>query len=357
MPHSPTSMWPDLPAGPSTAPPKCGERPEERRPRPGVPSPPIRQGTDRRRVGPDRVPCDRKDVCAGPPTRRGVPMRNLSAALFLLLAAGPAAGEPARIVSVGGAITECVVALGLQERLIAVDTTSLYPAEVQKLPNVGYMRALSAEPILALNPDLVLLHADAGPEAVVRQLRESGLPIVRLPKATDIGGAARVIRRVGHAVGRATAGRTLADTMEAEAGRIAAAAGAMPVKPRVLFLLSIGKGAPLASGTGTAAAGIIRAAGGVNAVDGYEGYKPLSPEAAVAADPDLILATERTVELMGGRDAILDRAEIRPTTAGAERRLVIVDGLLMLGFGPRTAAAVTELSNALHPHLDAPDRN
>ena len=283
-------------------------------------------------------------------------MRHLAVILFTLLAANQATGEPARIVSIGGAITESVYALGLQERLVAVDATSLYPAEAQNLPNVGYMRTLSAEPILALNPDLILLDADAGPDAVIAQLRESGLAIVQLPKATDIDGAADVIRRVGLAVGRETAGSRLADKMEADARRVAAAANAVPVKPTVLFLLSFGKGSPLASGLGTAAAGIIKAAGGINAIDGYEGYKPLSPEAAVAADPDLILATRRTVELMGGRNAIFSRAEIQPTTAGLERRLVVVDGLLMLGFGPRTAAAVAALSKALHPYLDVPTR-
>ena len=284
-------------------------------------------------------------------------MRSLAVLLIGLLVASSAAGEPVRIVSIGGAITESVFALGLEDRLVAVDTTSLYPAEAQELPNVGYMRALSAEPILSLSPDLVLLHADAGPDAVIKQLRESGLTMVRLPKATDVDGAAAVIRRVAQAVGKEAAGRMLANTMATHANRVTSTAEAVPQKPRVLFLLSIGKGAPLASGIGTAAAGIIQAAGGVNAIDGYEGYKPLSPEAAVAANPDLILATRRTVDLMGGEEAVLERSEIKPTVAGTERRLIIVDGLLMLGFGPRTATAVTELAKAFHPHLDFPAQN
>lgn len=284
-------------------------------------------------------------------------MRGLMAAFALLLATGPAAGEPTRIISVGGAITESVFALGMGQHLVAVDSTSLYPEAANDLPNVGYMRTLSAEPILALNPELVLLHADAGPAAVIKQLEESGLAMLQLPKAISIEGAADVIREIAQALGKEATGQMLAERIEVEAKSVMAAAGALPDKPKVLFLLSIGGGAPLASGTGTAAAGIIAAAGGVNAINGYEGYKPLSPEAAVAANPDVILVTHRTVRLMGGRDAILDRAEVRSTIAGVNRHLVAVDGLLMFGFGPRTAEAVRTLAEALHPSLEVSARN
>ena len=284
-------------------------------------------------------------------------MRGLMAAFALLLATGPAAGEPTRIISVGGAITESVFALGMGQHLVAVDSTSLYPEAANDLPNVGYMRTLSAEPILALNPELVLLHADAGPAAVIKQLEESGLAMLQLPKAISIEGAADVIREIAQALGKEATGQMLAERIVVEAKSVMAAAGALPDKPKVLFLLSIGGGAPLASGTGTAAAGIIAAAGGVNAINGYEGYKPLSPEAAVAANPDVILVTHRTVRLMGGRDAILDRAEVRSTIAGVNRHLVAVDGLLMFGFGPRTAEAVRTLAEALHPSLEVSARN
>ena len=284
-------------------------------------------------------------------------MRGLMAAFALLLASGPAAGEPTRIISVGGAITESVFALGMGQHLVAVDSTSLYPEAAHDLPNVGYMRTLSAEPILALNPELVLLHADAGPAAVIKQLEESGLAMLQLPKAISIEGAVDVIREIAQALGKEATGQMLAERIEVEAKSVMAAAGALPDKPKVLFLLSIGGGAPLASGTGTAAAGIIAAAGGVNAINGYEGYKPLSPEAAVAANPDVILVTHRTVRLMGGRDAILDRAEVKPTIAGVNRHLVSVDGLLMFGFGPRTAEAVRTLAKALHPSLEVSVRN
>ena len=239
---------------------------------------------------------------------------------------------------------------------MAVDATSLFPPQATRLPNVGYMRTLSAEPILALAPDLVLADGDAGPPAALAQLRDAGVPVIGVAKAMTVGEVPDKIRQVAAALGADGAGEALAESVGPAALRIAAAAGALPDKPRVLFLLSVGQGAPLAAGSHTAAAGIIAAAGGLNAVDGFQGYKPVSPEAAVAAAPDVILVTARTAELLGGADAILGRPDILPTPAGRNRRLVVMDALLLLGFGPRIAEAVDTLARALHPHAALPGR-
>lgn len=268
-----------------------------------------------------------------------------------LLFGGVAAADGQRILSIGGSITEIVYLLGEEDRLVAVDTTSLHPPAARSLPNVGYMRTLSAEPILALAPDLILADADAGPESVVGQLHQTGIEIVLIPKASDIPGVATKIEAVAAALGLAEAGAALAARVTEAASSVSRLARTKDHKPRVLFLLSVGRGAPLASGTGTAAAGIIEAAGGVNAVTAYEGYKPLSPEAAVMAAPDIVLVPNRTLDALGGADGILGRAEIAATPAARSGRLVSVDGLLVLGFGPRIEEAVTVLAKAFHPDL------
>lgn len=280
----------------------------------------------------------------------------LAAAVAAVIRPGAAAAGPQRIVAIGGSITETVYALGQGGRLVAVDATSLYPAEARRLPNVGYMRTLSAEPILALAPDLVLADGDAGPEAVLAQLRDAGVTVVSIAKATTVAEVPAKIRQVAAALSVPAHGEALSEAVGPPALRIAAATAALPAKPRVLFLLSIGQGAPMAAGSGTAAAGIIAAAGGINAVDGYQGYKPVSPEAAVAAAPDVVLVTDRTAELLGGAEAILGRAEVLPTPAGRAHRLVVMDALLLLGFGPRVAEAVETLARALHPSAALPGR-
>lgn len=272
---------------------------------------------------------------------------------FMPAATGTLRAEPSRILSIGGSITEIVYLLGEEDRLVAVDSTSLYPPAAQTLPDVGYLRRLAAEPILALAPDLILAEADAGPQTVMDQLAAAGVALTTADAATDIVGVGRKIRTVASALGRAADGDRLATEITGRALALSADARARPNPPRVLFLLSVGKGAPLAAGRDTAAAGIIEAAGGINAIDGYEGYKPLSPEAAVVADPDILLVPDRTLEQMGGAAALLTRPELAPTRAARDGRIVSVDGLLVFGFGPRIAEAIELLSASFHPDIAA----
>lgn len=277
---------------------------------------------------------------------------TLSAETRLVDATGQAVTihDSKRVVSVGGAVTEVVYALGLSDRVVAVDSTSRYPDDVTSKPDVGYMRQLAAEPILALEPSLVLAVEDSGPPAVLDQLHEAGVPVVLIPDDPSPRGVLDKITRIAAALGEQEKGRALRARLETELNTLAAAVARLPERPRVLFLLSVGGGgAPLAAGRKTSAAGIVELAGGVNAVDAFEGYKPLSPEAAVAAAPDVILVTNRSLDLLGGEAGLLSIPEISLTPAGQSRRVVAMDGLLLLGFGPRTGVAIEQLARRLHP--------
>jgi iron complex transport system substrate-binding protein len=275
--------------------------------------------------------------------------------LALLLLSGGASARADGIVSIGGAVTEIVYALGQQDRLLAIDSTSLYPAAAGALPNVGYMRQLSAEPILALGPDLVLAAEDAGPPAAFDQLRDAGVPVVTVPDDYAPGGVLAKIDTVAAALGVEAAGEALRRKVAAELQAVEQAYAQVTQRPRVLFLLTVSKSrTPVAAGRDTSAAGIIALAGGVNAIDAVESYKPLSPEAAVAAAPDVLLIGERSLDLLGGMEGLLSVPEIALTPAGKEGRVVVMDTLLLLGFGPRTGQAVATLGKQLHPSVALP---
>lgn len=254
------------------------------------------------------------------------------------------------LVSVGGSVTEIVYALGMADRILAVDSTSLYPASATRLPNVGYMRQLAAEPILAMAPSLLLAVEDSGPPAVLDQLREAGLQVVVVPDEPTPQGITEKINLISGALGVPDKGQALSRKVEDDLQSLRKAVKKTEARPKVLFLLSIGNGgAPLAAGRETSAAGIIELAGGVNAIDAFEGYKALSPEALVEAAPDVLLVTSRSLGLLGGSESLLQVPEIAETPAGRSGRIVSMDGLLLLGFGPRTPTAIAELAAELHP--------
>ena len=286
---------------------------------------------------------------------------RLFPALVVLAAAVTGAPSPSgaadapskieRIVSVGGSVTEILYVLGLQDRIVAVDTTSFYPPAATKKPNVGYLRALAAEPIIAMNPSLIIADGDAGPPAVLDQISGAGVPLVIAPKEKTLDAAFEKLAVVAKAVGREADGKAIEAAMRRDLAVVAKAVAGIEKKPRVLFLLSIGRSSPMAGGAKTSADTIIGLAGGINAAAGFEKYKQIPLEGMVALAPDVILVTERSLEALGGVDKLLARTEIAATPAGKNRRLIAMNGLLMLGFGPRTGQAARMLAEKLHPGL------
>ncbi|MEM6740303.1 MAG: ABC transporter substrate-binding protein [Pseudomonadota bacterium] len=275
----------------------------------------------------------------------------MTRALLALIAALAAAfaGQAAasdRVLSLGGSVTEIIYALGEQDRLIARDTTSSFPPEVEALPDVGYLRALSPEGVLSVAPDIVIAEEGAGPPEAIAVLQSASIPFVSVPDGYDPAAVRAKIEAVAAALGVDAKGAELADEVDA---RLAAAVrnASNGEAKRVMFVLSMQGGRILASGTNTAADGIIRLAGGENAVTAYEGYKPLTDEAAITAQPDVILMMDRGGDHSAGNDDLFSHPGLAATPAAAREAVVRIDGLLLLGFGPRTPEAVERLSNAL----------
>ncbi|MEL6642728.1 MAG: ABC transporter substrate-binding protein [Pseudomonadota bacterium] len=272
-------------------------------------------------------------------------MKALVLGLALSVAAGvAAAGE--RVLSLGGSVTEIIFALGEGDRVIARDATSSFPPEVEELTDVGYLRALSPEGVLSVAPDLVIAEDGAGPPEAIDVLTSARVPFVTVPDGYDRAAVRAKIEAVAAALGVSEKGAALADEVDATLAEAVAGATDGAGK-RVMFVLSMQGGRILASGTGTAADGIIELAGGQNAVTEYDGYKPLTDEAAISARPDVILMMDRGGDHAADNSDLFSHPGLAATPAAANNAVVRIDGLLLLGFGPRTPEAVERLSDAL----------
>ena len=262
------------------------------------------------------------------------------------------AAEARRIVSIGGAVTETFYALGAQGELVGVDTTSLFPEVARSLPSVGYARQLSAEGVLSLRPTLVVANEDAGPPAVLRQLEAARVPLVVLDGGHRFEGTLTRTQRLAELCGRTDAGGELVARLKREwqmsTDRVAQLSKGRPA-PRVLFVLSHTVTQMRVAGRATGADAMIGYAGGVNVLgSSFEGYKPLTPEAMIAAAPDIILSTDQGLAAAGGIDGLLKAPGLAQTPAGRARRVVALEALLLIGFGPRLPQAVSALAEAIH---------
>jgi iron complex transport system substrate-binding protein len=276
-----------------------------------------------------------------------------SASLFMGRDALATPATSARIISVGGALTETLFALGAQGDLVGVDTTSFYPDAAKKLPSVGYQRTLSAEGVLSLTPTMLLATEDAGPPAVLRQIEAAKVPVHILDSGHTFEGVIARTQRLAGLAGRGAAGTTLVERLRAEwqvaRARVAALAPKDPARaPRVLFLMVQAQNQMRAAGAGTGPDTLIGYAGARNAFADVAGYKTLSPEAAIAAAPDVIVTTDQSLVTAGGAANLLRAPGLAQTPAGRAQRVASVEILLALGFGPRLPLAVSTFAEAVH---------
>ena len=270
-----------------------------------------------------------------------------------------AAGQPvtirdnSRIVSIGGAITEILYALGLEQRVVAIDSTSFYPPQaLREKPNVGYMRALSPEGVLGLNPSLILATEDAGPKEAVAVLRAAGIPFVLVPDKHTGKGILDKIEIVATAAGHAERGACLAKTVATDLEALAQIRDKVDHPMKATFLLSFVNNRAMVAGRATAADGIIKLAGASNVISDYEGYKPINDEAIIAAQPEFVLAMQRDSHPLDAR-TVFAHPGFALTPAAKRQAFVAMNGLYLLGFGPRTALAARDLATTLYPTLSA----
>lgn len=260
-----------------------------------------------------------------------------------------------RIVSLNGQITEILFALGAGPQVVGVDLSSTYPPEAQKLPKVGYQRTLSSEGVLALEPELVVGNDEAGPPNVIEALRATRTRVAIVTGASGVDSARARIREVAAVLGQRSRGEALVSKLDRELADAQQRVAKAHSTPSVLFVFARGAGSVFVSGRGTPADDIIRLAGGHNAVTGFDGFKPLTAEAAAASGADVIVVPDGSLESLGGIDALLALPGLSMTPAGRDKRVVHLDTQYLLGFGPRCGMAVSDLASALHPEL-APTR-
>jgi iron complex transport system substrate-binding protein len=268
----------------------------------------------------------------------------------------PHASQPQRIIAAGGVVTEIVYALGRADVLVGVDSTSTYPASALKeKANVGYVRALSSEGLLSLNPTSVIAIESAGPPDILKTVEEAGVQVSRLSDVATPAGISAKIKEVAKLVGEPAKGAALAAETDKQFAALSALRSKIEKPRRALFILSFMNGRAMVGGRDTSADGILTLAGLQNAASTLNGWKPISDEALFDAAPDVIIAMGH-----GPQDvtvnSILAVPAFAATPAAKSKSIFIFDGGYLLGFGPRTPSAARDLLLAAYPKLAGQDK-
>lgn len=249
--------------------------------------------------------------------------------------------QSARIVSLNGAISEIIVGLGHESKIVATDITSNYPESVKKLPKVGHNRSIQAEGILAQNPDIVVgIEKDLNPK-VIKQIKSSGVKVVLFDQEHSVEGTKKLIKGVKDSLKF----ESISDSLDIKIDQSISKLKIFENPPKVLFIYARGAGTILVAGQKTQMNQMISIAGGQNAVSDFESFKPLTAEAIVSANPDVILMFTTGAQSLNG--VFKNVPGIMQTNAGKNKQIITMDGQYLAGFGPRTGEAALELNQKL----------
>ena len=233
-----------------------------------------------------------------------------------------------------------------EDKLIAVDITSNFPLQAKSLPSIGYVRALSAEGVLSLSPSLILGEDDMGPAAVMEQLARVGIEIKIIPEENTADGIIQKVKCVADILGMPELDKnTILESLINDVKDLEDMVSKNLNPKKVMFILGMESGSPTVGGRGTSADGFIKMTGGVNVMNSFEGWKPVSTESIIEASPDFIIISNRglssfkTVEKLGQHPTLVF------TPASKNKNIIALDGMAMLGFGPRTISSAKEVAS------------
>ena len=254
------------------------------------------------------------------------------------------------IVVAGGSITEILYFLNEEDRILGIDVTSNFPKQTKELPSIGYVRNLSTEGILSLNPTLILGENDMGPPQVLDQIIEIGVDLRIIPEEQTAMGIIDKISCIASIIGSKDRAQ---EKIKSEL---------MPIvkdlerfqgdkifeKKRVMLILSMQGTSPIVAGLGTSGDGFIKMTGAINVFESFKGWKPVSVEAIIESDPDYFIIPSRDMHKNSDVKSLTSNPTFKNTKAGSKENFIFEDSMAMLGFGPRTIITALKVAKKMY---------
>lgn len=253
-----------------------------------------------------------------------------------------------RIISLNGAITATIAELGHGDELVGRDVTSTYPNWVKdSVKDLGHVRSLSMEALMALKPTLILAsEADMNPD-LKEKIKDSKITFKLFARDFSVDASKELIKQVAEFIG-ATEDKVqpLLNKIDQDLAKIKE----FEKKPKVLFIYARGAGTMMVAGNGTSMGSMIQIAGGENAAKALNNFKPLTTEALLNIDPDVILLFESGLKSLNETGGLSKIPGVLETKAGKNKAIITMEGGLLSNFGPRVGEAALRLNQLLVPY-------
>ena len=248
------------------------------------------------------------------------------------------------IVVAGGSITEIIYFLNLQNKLVGVDVTSNYPLNAKKLPSIGYIRNLSIEGLLSLKPNLILAEESIGPPIIVKQLNKTSVEFRIIKNNYTIDGINEKFLCISKILDIEIKNNIDYKKFVNNVKKLKSFVKNNNKEKKDILLILMMKGtSPIIAGKNTSGHGFIKMIGQNNSMDKVSGWKPVSSEQILIANPNYIIVTKRALKDFTSIEKFLKLPGISSTKAAKNKNVFIKDGMSLLGYGPRTINVAKEI--------------
>ena len=253
--------------------------------------------------------------------------------------------SPERVVALANGSAEIIASLGYLNILVGRDIAST-SNELKGVPIATAGHQVVAEKILELNPDVLLIDNTTGPATAIDVIKRAGIKVAMIDEAWTLTDIAKKIEAIGEVIGAQSAAVQLVEKLNSALQD----SGKDHPGVRIAFLyLRGGSAIYLLGGQGSGADSLIEhlSAIDVGARKFKQPFSPITSEALIATNPEIILVMSKGLESVGGIDGLVSLPGISQTPAGKNRAVIAVDDSLLLSFGPRTPDLLRQLSGAI----------
>ena len=259
------------------------------------------------------------------------------------------ASDASRVVVAGGSLTEILYFLGEEDKIIALDVTSNYPKETSSLPSIGYVRNLSAEGLISMDPSIIIGEDDMGPPAVIKQVRKTSYDLRIIQETRTLKGILEKIECVAGVLGvEKKAQDIISLELKPKIQRITKnRTKVADMGTKVMLVLSMQSTSPIVAGSNTSGNGFINLIGAKNIFDSFEGWKSVSVESIIELNPDFIIIPQRNVHEGSDVRAITKSELFKHTNAGMKGNFIFDDAMAVTGFGPRTITSALKATEII----------
>ena len=252
-----------------------------------------------------------------------------------------------RIVSLNGTVSEILSDLGLEKQVVGTDVASTYPESMNNKPKVGHNKKIPIEGVLALQPNLIIGTQQEVTEETKEQFKNAGIRMLLFDQEFSVEGTKNLIRNVSDSLKHTAKGDSILAKFNSDMDKL----NAIQVeskKPKVLFIYARGAGTIMVGGKGTQVDKVIALAGGENVAKDFPDYRPLTAEALVAYNPDVLLFFNSGLSSLGNEEGLLGIQGVKETNAGKNKKIIAMDGQLLSGFSARLPLAIQELHSKIY---------